>query len=101
MIRQYRYKETGTLFFYDREIPKDEYLNGGTHIDFKWMTNLQALIQTFDYAKFGLENVNPSAHLKASLAWAGEAAHEQDSSMLAINKALVRGIIDTDIYTYM
>ncbi|RHY26645.1 hypothetical protein DYB32_007429 [Aphanomyces invadans] len=76
------YKETGTIFFYDREILKKEYLNGW-HND---QPNLHALIESFDYAAFGLEK-GPSAHLLSSLAWHGDAAHEQDSSIVVVQKS--------------
>ncbi|KAF0744261.1 hypothetical protein AaE_008474, partial [Aphanomyces astaci] len=76
------YKDTGTIFFYDREIFKHEYLNG----NYNDQTNLHALVDTFNYAGVGLTK-NPSAHLLSSLAWHGHAAHEQDSSIVVVHKS--------------
>ncbi|KAF0693061.1 Aste57867_15913 [Aphanomyces stellatus] len=76
------YKSTGTIFFYDREILKKEYLNN--YFDNEY--NLHELINSFDYAKYGLEK-NPSRHVLTSLAWHGDSAHEQDSSIVAIKKS--------------
>ncbi|KAH9078529.1 hypothetical protein Ae201684P_019611 [Aphanomyces euteiches] len=46
----------------------------------------KALIESFDYAKFGLRR-NPSVHLENTLAWNGDSGHEQDSSIVVVNKA--------------
>ncbi|CAK4236794.1 unnamed protein product [Aphanomyces euteiches] len=80
------YKQTGTVFFYDREVAKAEYLNHLAIVRFQRMTNLRALIESFDYAKFGLRR-NPSVHLENTLAWNGDSGHEQDSSIVVVNKA--------------
>ncbi|OQS07250.1 hypothetical protein THRCLA_00738 [Thraustotheca clavata] len=80
------YKETGTIFFYDREIPKHQYLQNDFTVNGEVMSNLKALYHTFDYESLGLKKTRPSDHLIQSLAWAGDTAHEQDSSIVVINK---------------
>ncbi|KAF0722377.1 hypothetical protein AaE_009954, partial [Aphanomyces astaci] len=58
---------------------------------------LHALIDSFDYAKFNLE-YNPSSSLLNSLAWKGEAAHEQDSSITVIQKSKAPLAMDVLFY---
>ncbi|RHY27304.1 hypothetical protein DYB32_006871 [Aphanomyces invadans] len=60
--------------------------------DCPWQ-NLHALIETFDYARFGLVK-QPSEYLQSTLAWNGHSAHEQDSSIVVINKAIAPLAID-------
>jgi hypothetical protein len=79
------YKRTGTTFFYDRVLFSKEFFNqelaGGKQY-------LRELIDSFDYAKFGVEGpVGPSAHLKTTFAFRRQTSHEQDSSVVAIDKA--------------
>ncbi|OQR89777.1 hypothetical protein ACHHYP_06058 [Achlya hypogyna] len=81
-----QYKATGTIFFYDREIGKHEYLQGDYTVNDEVLSNVKALYHTFDYAQFGLNKAQPSAHLIQSLAWTGDSAHEQDSSIVVVNK---------------
>ncbi|KAG9405378.1 hypothetical protein AC1031_004486 [Aphanomyces cochlioides] len=83
------YQETGTIFFYDREILKKEYLNNV----YENQPNLHALVETFDYAHYGLKK-NLSQHLLSSLAWAGDTAHEQDSSIVVVKKSKAPIAID-------
>ncbi|CAK4467992.1 unnamed protein product [Aphanomyces euteiches] len=83
------YQETGTIFFYDREILKKEFLNNA----YENQPNLHALVETFDYAHYGLKK-NLSQHLLSSLAWAGDAAHEQDSSIVVVKKSVAPMAID-------
>ncbi|ETV92106.1 hypothetical protein, variant [Aphanomyces invadans] len=81
------YRDTGTLFFRDREIIIQMFLTD--IVEFPDRTKqlaLHALVETFDYAKFNLE-YNPSSMLLNSLAWKGDAAHEQDSSITLIHKS--------------
>ncbi|ETV92114.1 hypothetical protein, variant 8 [Aphanomyces invadans] len=87
------YKKTGTIFFFDREVAKAEYLNSRSIHRFQRMQNLHALIETFDYARFGLVK-QPSEYLQSTLAWNGHSAHEQDSSIVVINKAIAPLAID-------
>ncbi|OQR92681.1 hypothetical protein ACHHYP_03352 [Achlya hypogyna] len=77
------YQATGTLFFYDREIWKPDYLN---HPFNATMDGLHKLLATFNYAKFDLPGHRPSEHLIQSLAYKGLSGHEQDSAIVLINK---------------
>lgn len=78
------YKEFGTLFFYDRVINSNQYLNKRTE---KGPIYLHQWLKDFDYKRFGLEYTVPSSGFKNSFAYRGKTAHEQDSSMLLINKS--------------
>ncbi|RLN63659.1 hypothetical protein BBP00_00003975 [Phytophthora kernoviae] len=80
------YKRTGTTFFYDRVLSSREYFNQ----DINGTQYLKVLLNNFDYAKFGLPpGATPSAHLdpEKSFAWRGQTSHEQDSSLVAIDKS--------------
>ncbi|KAG3111200.1 hypothetical protein PI124_g9690 [Phytophthora idaei] len=77
------YKKNGTLFFYDRVINNNQYLNKKTD---KGPIYLHQWLKSFDYKRFGLQYVDPSPAFKKSFAYRGKTAHEQDSSMLLINK---------------
>ncbi|KAF4319936.1 hypothetical protein BBO99_00005740 [Phytophthora kernoviae] len=80
------YKRTGTTFFYDRVLSSREYFNQ----DINGTQYLKVLLNDFDYAKFGLPpGATPSAHLdpEKSFAWRGQTSHEQDSSLVAIDKS--------------
>ncbi|CEG41296.1 Alpha-mannosyltransferase [Plasmopara halstedii] len=77
------YKKHGTLFFYDRVINTNQYLNKRTN---RGMIYLHQWLKTFDYKRFGLNYTAPSSAFKASFAYRGKTAHEQDSSMILINK---------------
>ncbi|DAZ93213.1 TPA: hypothetical protein N0F65_001565 [Lagenidium giganteum] len=81
------YKANGTVFFYDRVIAEDKYF-------LRWVTPsvgaedvhyLHYWLQTFDYARFGLE-YGPSDHVKQSFAYQNRTCHEQDSSMVLVDK---------------
>ncbi|CCI41470.1 unnamed protein product [Albugo candida] len=77
------YTKTGTTFFYDRHVKLHNFLArriNGTPL-------LRHLISTFDYAQFGLQGPNPSEHLKRSLTYRYNVAHEQDSSLVLIDKS--------------
>lgn len=78
------YKEKGTLFFYDRVINNNQYLN--KRENGKGAIYLHKWLKSFDYKRFGLEYAEPSPEFKKSFAYRGRTAHEQDSSMLLINK---------------
>ncbi|KAH7463872.1 putative alpha-1,3-mannosyltransferase MNT4 [Phytophthora ramorum] len=77
------YKENGTVFFYDRVINNNQYLNKRQD---KGPIYLHQWLKSFDYKRFGLEPVVPSPTFTNSFAYRGKTAHEQDSSMLLINK---------------
>ncbi|ETV66101.1 hypothetical protein, variant 1 [Aphanomyces astaci] len=92
------YKDTGTLFFRDREILIQMFLTDIIEFpDHSKKLALHALIESFDYAKFNLE-YNPSSSLLNSLAWKGEAAHEQDSSITVIQKSKAPLAMDVLFY---
>ncbi|KAG6614477.1 uncharacterized protein IUM83_04066 [Phytophthora cinnamomi] len=78
------YKKKGTLFFYDRVINNNQYLN--KRQDGKGPIYLHQWLKSFDYKRFGLEYAKPSPEFKKSFAYRGKTAHEQDSSMVLINK---------------
>jgi Uma2 family endonuclease len=86
-----RYQETGTLFFYDRVLEKPHYLNTPTKVD-EHATNsvmqpyLQLWAQRFDYGRFNITSPTLSDHLQNSFSFHGRSCHEQDSSLVAINK---------------
>nr|CCA22801.1 RXLR2 [Albugo laibachii Nc14] len=77
------YAKTGTLFFYDRHVKLNNFLMKNV----KGKPLLYHLIDTFDYAQFGLRGPSPSERLKKSLAYRGKVAHEQDSSLVLIDKS--------------
>ncbi|KAG6599756.1 Phospholipase D A [Phytophthora cinnamomi] len=80
------YSRTGTTFFYDRVLSSKEFFNQ----DVDGQQYLKKLLKEFDYARFGLPGGStPSAHLNptTSYAWRRQTSHEQDSSLVAIDKA--------------
>ncbi|KAG9409319.1 hypothetical protein AC1031_019571 [Aphanomyces cochlioides] len=84
------YKSIGTIFFYDREINENSYLNGkhkltlpsGVEIE---ENTLQEMVRIFEYSRFDLER-NPSKHVLESLPYNSQGAHEQDSSIVVVDK---------------
>ncbi|EGZ30433.1 hypothetical protein PHYSODRAFT_264037 [Phytophthora sojae] len=81
------YQRTGTNFFYDRVLSSSEFFNQNVNNGTQY---LQQLLNDFDYAKFGLPpGASPSAHLnpETSFAWKRQTSHEQDSSLVAIDKS--------------
>ncbi|KAE9293251.1 hypothetical protein PF008_g24852 [Phytophthora fragariae] len=87
------YQRTGTTFFYDRVLSSNEFFNQ----DVNGTQYLQLLLNEFDYAKFDLPpGASPSAHLdpKTSFAWKRQTSHEQDSSLVAIDKSRAGQAID-------
>uniref|UniRef100_H3H929 Uncharacterized protein n=1 Tax=Phytophthora ramorum TaxID=164328 RepID=H3H929_PHYRM len=79
------YKNTGTTFFYDRVLFSREFFNQNVN----GTSYLRDMLNEFDYAKYGLDpEAHPSDHLKRSYAYRRQSSHEQDSSLVAINKAL-------------
>ncbi|RLN55667.1 hypothetical protein BBJ28_00008977 [Nothophytophthora sp. Chile5] len=80
------YKRTGTTFFYDRVLSSREFFNQ----DVDGKQYLKQLLEEFDYEKYGLPaGASPSSHLDPakSFAYRGETSHEQDSSLVAIDKS--------------
>ncbi|RLN06678.1 hypothetical protein BBJ28_00018256 [Nothophytophthora sp. Chile5] len=78
------YNRTGTTFFYDRVLHSREWFNQ----DVEGSTYLKTLLDKFDYTAFGLsEGVEISDQLKQSYAYKGEVSHEQDSSLVIVDKS--------------
>ncbi|KAG3111841.1 hypothetical protein PI124_g8935 [Phytophthora idaei] len=87
------YKKTGTTFFYDRVLSSKEFFNQ----DVDGEQYLRKLLREFDYAKYGLPmGSTPSEHLspKTSYAWRRQTSHEQDSSLVAIDKSRAGKALD-------
>ncbi|RLN06437.1 hypothetical protein BBJ28_00011421 [Nothophytophthora sp. Chile5] len=79
------YSRTGTTFFYDRVIPGDSFFNHQMENNNTYLDNL---LHTFDYAKIKVsEGYTPSDRLQQSFAYREETAHEQDSSVVVVDKA--------------
>uniref|UniRef100_K3XAB5 Nucleotide-diphospho-sugar transferase domain-containing protein n=1 Tax=Globisporangium ultimum (strain ATCC 200006 / CBS 805.95 / DAOM BR144) TaxID=431595 RepID=K3XAB5_GLOUD len=84
------YQRTGTMFFYDRLYNQRKYFNTrmkDPRDSDKEQHLLKHIIETFDYKRFGLSGVGPSEQLLNSMAYREQTSHEQDSSVVAINKA--------------
>lgn len=82
------YRENGTLFFYDRVVNLSQFFNRNVTTSKKTKKKEQYLrwwTKHFDYKRFG-SKYGPSTHLLESFAYRGETCHEQDSSMLLIDK---------------
>ncbi|POM70740.1 Hypothetical protein PHPALM_12778, partial [Phytophthora palmivora] len=78
------YRRTGTTFFYDRVLPSDHFFNHKMENNISY---LEHVLHTFDYASVGVrEGYEPSEHLNQSFAYRGETAHEQDSSVVLVDK---------------
>ncbi|ETP16746.1 hypothetical protein F441_08700 [Phytophthora nicotianae CJ01A1] len=91
------YQRTGTTFFYDRVLSSKEFLNQ----DVNGTQYLRYLLDTFDYEKFGLPpGASPSSHLdpKISFVWTRQSSHEQDSSLVAIDKTRAGQAINVMLY---
>jgi hypothetical protein len=83
------YVETGTMFFYDRVVDKKANFNKPVKLSPKSKTvyqYLQLWVEKFPYARFNLTGPHVSEHLKNSFAYKGSTAHEQDSSIVAVDK---------------
>ncbi|OQR98944.1 hypothetical protein THRCLA_06618 [Thraustotheca clavata] len=79
------YETTGTVFFYDRVIRENSYLNGKHEHDGKEETTLQELLRIWPYDEFNM-TFGPSQTVLQALSYNKHTAHEQDSSILAIDK---------------
>ncbi|RLN53281.1 hypothetical protein BBP00_00009373 [Phytophthora kernoviae] len=78
------YNQTGTTFFYDRVLFSREFFNQ----DVDGMSYLKRMLNDFNYTKYGLESgAHPSDRLKRSYAYRGQTSHEQDSSIVVIDKS--------------
>ncbi|OWZ19896.1 hypothetical protein PHMEG_0005782 [Phytophthora megakarya] len=78
------YRKTGTTFFYDRVLSSNEWFNQQV----KNSTYLKTMLKDFNYAAFGLsEGARIPDNLEHSYAYRGEASHEQDSSLVAVDKS--------------
>lgn len=84
------YQETGTMFFYDRVVNKKTNFNKPVKLNPKSTKIYQYLklwIDKFPYDRFALPGPRPSSHMAASFAYNGTTCHEQDSSMVAVDKS--------------
>lgn len=91
------YQRTGTTFFYDRVVKLRRFFNSavtGTTGNTSSVQLLHHLVATFDYAQFGLDGPAPSLQLRDSLAYAQATAHEQDSSMVLVDKTRAGPALD-------
>ncbi|OWZ20029.1 hypothetical protein PHMEG_0005616 [Phytophthora megakarya] len=78
------YNKTGTTFFYDRVLFSREFFNQNVN----GTSYLKHMLKEFDYEKYGLvPGAEPSNVLKRSYAYRGRTSHEQDSSLVAIDKS--------------
>ncbi|TMW56174.1 hypothetical protein Poli38472_008822 [Pythium oligandrum] len=83
------YQRTGTMFFYDRVVRKRVNFNKLVRVSADTKTARQYLkiwIDRFPYQRFGLTKAQLSPHLRDSLSYREETCHEQDSSIVAIDK---------------
>ncbi|ETW03695.1 hypothetical protein H310_05081 [Aphanomyces invadans] len=93
------YREYGTIFFYDREINENSYLNGKHRwtnekgVDVEENT-LQEMMRVFESERFGLERNKPSDHVRNSLPYNSQGAHEQDSSVVVVDKRVHKKAMD-------
>ncbi|DBA00508.1 TPA: hypothetical protein N0F65_006412 [Lagenidium giganteum] len=85
------YQRTGTVFFRDRIVDINNFFNKDMD---SGKTLLHEMIDTFNYTKFGLTGPKPSQQLLQSFAYRGETAHEQDSSLVLIDKAKAGKALD-------
>ncbi|CAK4101698.1 unnamed protein product [Aphanomyces euteiches] len=79
------YRETGTLFFHDRVLDFSQFLNQDVGID---RTYIQDFFDSFPYSHLNLDRPKgPSTTMNASMVWNKHTAHEQDSSVVLMDKA--------------
>lgn len=91
------YRRTGTTFFYDRVVPGKEFFNqdmqGGKQY-------LISMIEKLNRTRFGIaeeshsDGMYLSEHFKQSFAYRRETAHEQDSSVVLIDKSRAGPALD-------
>ncbi|OQR94122.1 hypothetical protein THRCLA_08241 [Thraustotheca clavata] len=85
-------QDTGTLFFYDRQIDFKVFFNTPMATDSK-QTLLHYLFEHFPYESFGLGRPHLNDMLLKSKAWQGLTAHEQDSSVVVFDKARIHPVV--------
>ncbi|OQR91080.1 hypothetical protein THRCLA_09112 [Thraustotheca clavata] len=78
-----RYRKTGTLFFHDRVLDFNQFLN--TEME-NGETFIKEFFDRFPYNQFGLNHHEPSEYLSTSQVWNKNTAHEQDSSLVLLHK---------------
>ncbi|DBA00517.1 TPA: hypothetical protein N0F65_006421 [Lagenidium giganteum] len=85
------YRRTGTVFFYDRVVKKNTFFNKIVNVNEKKNSPkkqyLKLWVELFPYKRFNLTGPRPSAHLQQSFVYRELTAHEQDSSMVAVDKS--------------
>ncbi|TMW56179.1 hypothetical protein Poli38472_008827 [Pythium oligandrum] len=82
------YNRTGTTFFYDRVSPLNKFFNRiVTRRSGVKLQLLHHMIEKFEYDRFDISGMEPSDYLLQSRAYKGDSCHEQDSSMVAIDKS--------------
>ena len=80
------YRERGSLLFYDRAFHCPHYLNTSTKATHN-KPYLHHILESFDYAAFNLTAPKGISNaMAASFAYTGRSCHEQDSSMMAVDK---------------
>lgn len=79
------YQQNGTVFFYDRVVNSPAHFNKPGRVGKVVVQYLHHWLKRFDYARFNT-TYGPSQHLIESFAYRAQTAHEQDSSMLLIDK---------------
>lgn len=84
------YRDHGSVFFYDRVTGCHKFLNKHAHDK----QLLQHIVKNFNYKRFGVQDPRPSKQLLASLAYNERTCHEQDSSMVVVNKAQASRAMD-------
>ncbi|OQR89412.1 hypothetical protein THRCLA_09752 [Thraustotheca clavata] len=82
--------DTGTLFFYDRHLDLNQFINAGLQNSPKVLHQLH---ENFPYAMFGLKKPQVSEQLSNSRAWQGRTAHEQDSSLVILHKSKLKPMV--------
>lgn len=89
------YVNTGTLFFYDRVVKCSLYLNKRVP-GRPPTTYIKHILADFDYTGFNITGgkPNPSQRIQDSLIYQGKTCHEQDSSMVAIDKSRAGKALD-------
>ncbi|EGZ25337.1 hypothetical protein PHYSODRAFT_410280, partial [Phytophthora sojae] len=82
------YKRTGTTFFYDRVTSGKFFFNQQMANNRSYLDNL---LHGFNYSSLGVSSgYAPTAHLRKSFAYRGETHHEQDSSVVVVDKSRSR-----------
>lgn len=81
------YQTTGTTFFYNQPVQKDEYFNYQVEPNLSYLTTL---LYNFDYTSLHVKDgYEPSLQLEQSFAYQGTTAQEQEASIVLIDKTRV------------